>query len=60
LADTYSAESKTSREMQRTLQSVTEVMNQFRPLAEELRNRPSSLVFPSSQPPEAQPLRKQP
>jgi paraquat-inducible protein B len=60
LADTYSAESSTSREMQRTLQAVTDLMNEFRPLAEELRNRPSSLVFPGSPPPEAQPLRKQP
>ncbi|MDR0782034.1 MAG: MlaD family protein [Pseudomonadales bacterium] len=60
LAESYSAESKASRDMQRTLQSITEVMNQFRPLAEELRNRPSSLVFPSTPPPEAQPLRKQP
>jgi paraquat-inducible protein B len=60
LADTYSAESNTSREMQRTLQAVTDVMNEFRPLAEELRNRPSSLVFPGSPQPEAQPLRKQP
>ncbi|MDR2213901.1 MAG: MlaD family protein [Pseudomonadales bacterium] len=60
LADTYSAESSATRDIQRTLNAVTDLMNEFRPLAEELRQRPSRLLFSEPPPAEAQPVRKQP
>jgi Paraquat-inducible protein B len=60
LADTYSAESNTTRDVQRMLDSIADLMTQFRPLAEELRNRPNSLVFPGSPPTEVEPTRRRP
>jgi len=60
LANSFSAESRTTQEAQRTLQAITDFMNEFRPLATELRNQPNSLIFPRNAPPELQPMRKQP
>lgn len=60
LALSFSAESRTSQEMQSTLNAITDLMNEFRPLAVELKNKPNSLVFPTATQPELQPTRKLP
>lgn len=60
LAESFSADSRTNQQMQQTLQSITDTMTEFKPLLEELRNKPNSLVFPAAQTPEVEPTRKQP
>lgn len=59
LAESFSGDSATNQQMQATLQSITETMTEFKPLLEELRNKPNSLVFPQTLSPELQPTRKQ-
>jgi len=60
LALSFSAESRTSQEMQSTLNAITDLMNEFRPLAVELKNKPNSLIFPAATQPELVPTRKLP
>jgi paraquat-inducible protein B len=60
LADSYADDSRASRDLQGMLDSVTQLADELRPLAVELRNKPSSLVFPGSTGPEREPRRQQP
>jgi len=60
LAESYAGDSRTSRDLQGMLDSVTQLADELRPLAVELRNKPSSLVFPGSTAPEREPRRQQP
>lgn len=60
LAMSFSDESRTNQQMQQTLDAITDLMNEFRPLAVELKNKPNSLVFPATAQPELEPTRKQP
>jgi len=60
LADSYAGESQANRDLQRLLQSASALVEELTPLINQLNNQPNGLVFPSKQPADIEPTRKQP
>lgn len=60
MADSFAADSQANRDLQRLLQSAAALLEELTPLMAELKNQPNGLIFPSRQPPEIEPRRKQP
>jgi paraquat-inducible protein B len=60
LADSYAGESQANRDLQRLLQSASDLVEELAPLINQLNNQPNGLVFPSKQPADIEPRRKQP
>jgi paraquat-inducible protein B len=60
LAESFAGDSQTNQGLQRTLQTTSAFLAEIIPLITELKNKPSGLIFPASQPEEIVPLRKQP
>jgi len=58
-AQSFSNDSQTNQDLQRTLQSISAFLAEMIPLMTELKNQPSGLVFPVSPPAEIEPVRKQ-
>jgi paraquat-inducible protein B len=60
LAESFAADSQANRDLQRLLQTTSALLEELKPLVSELKNQPSSLIFPTSQPAEIEPQRKEP
>jgi paraquat-inducible protein B len=60
LADSFASESQANRDLQRLLQSASALVEELTPLINQLNNQPNGLVFPSKQPADIEPTRKQP
>lgn len=60
LAASFSGDSATNRDLQRALQSTATLLEELRPLVNELKNKPNSLIFSADPPEEAIPMRKRP
>lgn len=58
LAQSFSSDSQANQQMLNMLQSISFLVEEFRPLVTELKNRPNSLVFPVGPVVETIPLRK--
>ena len=58
LAQSFSADSRANQEVLGLLQSLTSIIEEFRPLLTELRNKPNSLILPSTTTEEVIPMRK--
>jgi len=60
LAQSYSGDSQANRDLQRLLQTTSALLEELTPLVSQLKNQPNGLIFPSKQPAEIEPQRKQP
>ena len=58
LAENFSSESQTNQEVLGLLQSLSTVVEEFKPLLNELKNKPNGLVFPTASEAEIIPTRK--
>ena len=59
LAHSFSSESQTNEELVSVLQSMAALFEELKPLIDDLKQKPNSLVFPYKQEEEAVPMRKQ-
>ena len=60
LAQSYAGDSQANRDLQRLLQATTTLLEELTPLISQLKNQPSGLIFPTRQPEDIEPRRKQP
>jgi paraquat-inducible protein B len=60
MSNSFAADSQANQDLQRMLQSAAALLEELKPLMSQLKNQPSGLVFPSKQPAELEPQRKQP
>jgi paraquat-inducible protein B len=60
MSNSFAADSQANQDLQRLLQSAAALLEELKPLMSQLKNQPSGLVFPSKQPAELEPQRKQP
>jgi len=60
LAESFAADSQANRDLLRLLQSTSALLEELKPLVSELKNQPNGLIFPTSQPAEIEPRRKEP
>lgn len=60
LAQGFSSESQTNQEILKLMQSLTGLVEEFRPLVNDIKNTPNSLVFPVQTEAELTPARKLP
>lgn len=60
LAAGFSSESQTNQEILKLMQSLTGLIEEFRPLVNDIKNTPNSLVFPVQAADELTPARKAP
>jgi paraquat-inducible protein B len=60
LARSYSDNSEISAQLQQTLQAMTALLEEFRPLVADVKRQPNTLIFGSEKPPEKLPERKRP
>ena len=58
LASGFSSESQTNQEILKLMQSLTGLVEEFRPLVNDIKNTPNSLVFPVQTEDELTPARK--
>ncbi len=58
LADSFSSESRANQEVMDLLQSLSSIIEEFRPLLNELKNKPNSLILPSLSAEEIIPTRR--
>ena len=58
LASGFSSESQTNQEILKLMQSLTGLVEEFRPLVNDIKNTPNSLVFPVQMEDELTPARK--
>jgi paraquat-inducible protein B len=58
LAESFSADSRTNQEVMGLLQSLNSIIEEFKPLLTDLKNKPNSLILPSAISEEAIPTRK--
>ena len=58
LAEGFSSESQTNQELQKLMQSLSGLVEEFRPLVNDIKNTPNSLVFPVQTEDELTPTRK--
>jgi paraquat-inducible protein B len=60
LAQSFAGDSQANRDLQRLLQNASSLLEELTPLVSQLKNQPNGLIFPSKQPAETEPKRKQP
>ncbi|MGJ8688301.1 MAG: intermembrane transport protein PqiB [Gammaproteobacteria bacterium] len=58
LAESFSADSRANQEVMSLLQSLTGIIEEFKPFLNDLKNKPNSLILPSTITEEAVPQRK--
>ncbi len=60
MTESFAADSQANRDLQRLLQSASALLDELTPLMSQLKNQPNGLIFPTRQPVESEPKRKQP
>ncbi|MDZ4730062.1 MAG: intermembrane transport protein PqiB [Xanthomonadales bacterium] len=60
MTESFAADSQANRDLQRLLQSAAALLDELTPLMSQLKNQPNGLIFPTQQPAELEPQRKQP
>ncbi len=60
MAQSFSGDSQTIQELKNLLQSMATTFEELKPLIDELKNKPNSLIFAPDRAEEAVPMRKQP
>lgn len=60
MSESFAADSQANRDLQRLLQSAAALLDELTPLMSQLKNQPNGLIFPTKQPAELEPQRKQP